>query len=85
MDPLCITSRLRQAPFALSVPHCTGGTAPRDIFLSLFPVQLGTVIGYIENQQKNHGKKSFRVEYVALLEEFGEEHDPRYIFKTGEA
>ena len=46
--------------------------------------QLDTVIRYIENQQKNHAKKSFREEYVALLEKFGVEYDPRYIFKTGE-
>jgi len=43
--------------------------------------QLGTVIRYIENQQKHHAKKSFREEYVALLEKFGVEYDPRYIFK----
>ena len=46
--------------------------------------QLGTVIRYIENQQKHHTKKSFRDEYVALLEKFGVEYDTRYIFKTGE-
>jgi len=46
--------------------------------------QLGAVIRYIENQQKHHAKKSFREEYVMLLEKFGVEYDPRYIFKTGE-
>ena len=46
--------------------------------------QLGAVIRYIENQQNHHAKKSFREEYVALLEKFGVEYDPRYIFKTGE-
>jgi putative transposase len=46
--------------------------------------QLGTVIRYIENQQKHHATKSFREEYVALLEKFGVEYDPQYIFKTGE-
>jgi hypothetical protein len=30
--------------------------------------QLGTVIRYIENQQRHHAKQSFRDEYVALLE-----------------
>ena len=44
--------------------------------------QLGSVIRYIENQQEHHAKKSFREEYVALLEKFGVEYDPRYIFKT---
>ena len=46
--------------------------------------QLGTVIRYIENQQLHHARKSFREEYVALLEKFGVEYDPQYIFKTGE-
>ena len=44
--------------------------------------QLGAVIRYIENQQKHHAKKSFREEYVGLLEKFAVEYDPRYIFKT---
>lgn len=43
--------------------------------------QLGTVIRYIENQQKHHAKKSFLDEYTALLEKFGVEYDQRYIFK----
>jgi putative transposase len=46
--------------------------------------QLGMVIRYIENQQKHHAKKSFREEYVALLEKFDVKYDPRYIFKTTE-
>ena len=46
--------------------------------------QLGTVSRYIENQQKHHAKKSFREEYVELLEKFNVDYDPRYIFKTGE-
>jgi hypothetical protein len=45
--------------------------------------QLGAVIRYIENQQKHHAKKSFRDEYVELLEKFGVEYDTRYIFKFG--
>ena len=43
--------------------------------------QLGAVIRYIENQQKHHAKKTFRDEYVELLEKFGVEFDGRYIFK----
>jgi putative transposase len=46
--------------------------------------QLGAVIRYIENQQKHHVKKSFRDEYLELLEKFGVEYDPRYIFKSVE-
>ena len=47
--------------------------------------QLGTVIRYIENQQKHHAKQSFREEYVTLLEKFGVNYDAQYIFKSGEA
>jgi REP element-mobilizing transposase RayT len=46
--------------------------------------QLGAVIRYIENQQKHHAKKSFREEYIELLEKFGADYDPRYIFQTGD-
>jgi len=46
--------------------------------------QLDTVIRYIQNQQKHHAKKTFRQEYVELLEKFGIDYDPRYIFKTDE-
>lgn len=44
--------------------------------------QLDTVIRYIQNQQKHHAKKSFRQEYVELLEKFGVEYDARYIFRS---
>ena len=44
--------------------------------------QLDAVIRYIQNQQKHHAKKTFRDEYIALLEKFGVEYDVRYIFKT---
>jgi len=44
--------------------------------------QLGPVIRYIENQQKHHAKKSFREEYIELLEKFSVNYDNRYIFKT---
>ena len=44
--------------------------------------QLGVVIRYIENQQKHHAKKSFREEYVEMLEKFNVDYDKKYIFKT---
>lgn len=47
--------------------------------------QLGAVIRYIQNQQKHHAKKSFRDEYLELLEKFGVEYDRKYIFKTDQA
>ena len=46
--------------------------------------QLGTVIRYIENQQRHHANKSFREEYVELLERFGVDYDAKYIFKTSD-
>ena len=46
--------------------------------------QLDTVIRYIQNQQKHHARKTFRQEYVELLEKFGIAYDKRYIFKTDE-
>jgi REP element-mobilizing transposase RayT len=44
--------------------------------------QLTTVIQYIQNQQKHHGRRSFRSEYVALLNRFKVPYDERYIFKA---
>jgi putative transposase len=44
--------------------------------------QLGTVIRYIQNQPKHHAKKSFREEYIELLEKFSVDYDQRYIFKS---
>jgi len=43
--------------------------------------QLGVVIGYIKNQQTHHAKKSFREEYVDLLEKFGVDYDPQYVLE----
>ena len=44
--------------------------------------QLSVVIRYIQNQPQHHAKKSFREEYIELLEKFNVDYDPRYIFKT---
>lgn len=46
--------------------------------------QLDAVIRYIQNQQKHHAKKSFREEYIALLEKFEVAYDQRYVFKPVE-
>jgi REP element-mobilizing transposase RayT len=43
--------------------------------------QLGDVIRYIQNQEKHHARKSFRSEYLYLLEKYEIPHDERYIFK----
>ena len=44
--------------------------------------QLGAVIRYIQNQPKHHARKSFRDEYVELLEKFNVDYDQRYIFAS---
>ena len=46
--------------------------------------QLDTVVHYILNQQRHHKQQSFRDEYLTLLERFGVDYDPRYIFETNE-
>jgi REP element-mobilizing transposase RayT len=43
--------------------------------------QLTPVIRYIENQQKHHAQKSFREEYLELLEKFNIDYNEKYIFK----
>ncbi|MES2654002.1 MAG: IS200/IS605 family transposase [Bacteroidota bacterium] len=43
--------------------------------------QLKNVITYIENQEQHHTNKTFREEYIALLEAFEVEYNEQYIFK----
>jgi len=43
--------------------------------------QLPRVIKYIQNQDKHHKTRTFRDEYLALLEAHGIDYDERYIFK----
>ena len=43
--------------------------------------QLPDVIGYIQNQEQHHARKSFREEYSSLLEKFEVAYEDRYIFK----
>ena len=44
--------------------------------------QLDVVIRYNQNQQQHHARKTFREEYIQLLERYRVDFDPRYIFKT---
>jgi putative transposase len=44
--------------------------------------QLDTVVRYIKNQQRHHRARSFRDEYVQLLDKFSVSYDERYIFKS---
>lgn len=43
--------------------------------------QLPTVMGYIQNQEVHHQKKTFHEEYLDFLQEFEVEYDERYVFK----
>jgi putative transposase len=43
--------------------------------------QVPVVARYIENQEAHHAKRSFKNEYLDLLEKFNVEYDDRYIFK----
>jgi len=46
--------------------------------------QLDVVIRYIQNQQKHHARKTFREEYIELLDRFEIDYDERYLFKPVE-
>jgi len=46
--------------------------------------QLGTVIRYIQNQEKHHARSSFREEYLKLLKRFNVVHDERYVFEAAD-
>lgn len=42
--------------------------------------QLDAVVKYVLNQEKHHAKRSFREEYVGLLDRFEVEYEDRYLF-----
>jgi REP element-mobilizing transposase RayT len=42
--------------------------------------QLDTVIAYIDNQEIHHQKKTFKDEYIDLLQKFNIEYDEKYLF-----
>jgi putative transposase len=46
--------------------------------------QLDNVIGYIENQETHHSQRSFRQEYIELLEKFRIKYDEKYVFDEAE-
>ncbi len=43
--------------------------------------QLDTVINYINNQEQHHQKKSFREEYLDMLQKYNIEYDEKYLFE----
>ena len=42
--------------------------------------QIDSVVNYIKNQEKHHSRKSFKEEYLRLLERFDVPFDTRYVF-----
>jgi REP element-mobilizing transposase RayT len=42
--------------------------------------QLDTVIAYINNQEQHHEKKTFKDEYLNLLQKFNVEYHEKYLF-----
>ncbi len=44
--------------------------------------QISAVCNYIETQEKHHMKKTFREEYLDILEKFEIEFNEKYIFST---
>ena len=43
--------------------------------------QLDKVVKYIENQEKHHKRRTFREEYIEMLEKFKVKFDKKYIFE----
>ena len=43
--------------------------------------QIDTVIKYILNQEEHHSKKSFKEEYIGLLDEYEIDYDEKYLFE----
>ena len=43
--------------------------------------QLDNVIAYVNNQEQHHQKKTFKVEYLTLLQKFNIEYDEKYLFE----
>jgi REP element-mobilizing transposase RayT len=42
--------------------------------------QIDTVAKYVLNQEKHHANKSFKAEYIGLLNRFDVDYDERYLF-----
>jgi hypothetical protein len=43
--------------------------------------QLDAVINYIANQETHHSRKSFKDEYLELLQKYKIEYDEKYVFE----
>lgn len=47
---------------------------------SVNPSEIDTVIGYINNQQEYHSRKTFQDEYRAFLKKYKVDYDERYVW-----
>jgi len=43
--------------------------------------QIDAVVKYIQNQEKHHARKTFKEEYIEILEKFNVEYDTKYLFR----
>ena len=43
--------------------------------------QIDVVVKYIQNQEEHHEKKTFREEYLEMLQKFAVEYDEKYLFE----
>lgn len=43
--------------------------------------QISNVIGYIQNQEEHHRRKTFKEEYLDFLKKFEIDYDERYLFE----
>jgi REP element-mobilizing transposase RayT len=43
--------------------------------------QIENVYNYIDRQEEHHKKKSFREEYISILEKYEIEYDPKFLFE----
>ena len=47
---------------------------------SVSPIEVDTVIVYIENQKEHHQKRTFQDEYRVFLKTYEVEYDERYVW-----
>jgi len=46
--------------------------------------QIDAVVKYIQNQERHHAKRTFREEYLEMLEKFSVQFDERYVFQPAD-
>ena len=43
--------------------------------------QLSSIYNYIKNQEEHHKRKTFKEEYISILEKFDIDYNPKYLFE----